>query len=358
MNVFIVGVGARTSVGMTAASSSAAVRAGISAFAEHPYMVDRAGEPMIVAKASYVPDEATGVERLAQLARPAALEALEVLRGLPGGTMPWIPLVVGLPAERPGLPASFDEVLAANLTQMLREFNSSPVVKVTPVGHAAGLIALEAGWENITNGRTDFCLAGGVDAYFAPDTLEWLDEQEQLHSTRNSWGFVPGEAAGFCLLASERAVRQYGLNALGRLLAVATEREEKLIKTATVCTGQGLSAAFRQVLPSLPAPDVKVDQIISDMNGEPYRADEFAFTMLRTSKHFARPGEFQTPADCWGDVGAASGPLFAVLAIAANSRGYSKGPYNLLWASSEGGQRSAALLYTEQAEGAHKNLWA
>jgi hypothetical protein len=47
-----------------------------------------------------------------------------------------------------------------------------------------------------------------------------------------------------------------------------------------------------------------------------------------------------------------------VLAIAANSRGYSKGPYNLLWASSEGGQRSAALLYTEQAEGAQKNLWA
>ena len=46
---YIVSLGASTPVGRDAWSSAAAVRAGVSAFAEHPYMDDTAGEPMIVA---------------------------------------------------------------------------------------------------------------------------------------------------------------------------------------------------------------------------------------------------------------------------------------------------------------------
>ena len=84
--------------------------------------------------------------------------------------------------------------------------------------------------------------------------------------------------------------------------------------------------------------------MICDLNGEPYRANELGFSITRLARRFAAPGEFLAPADCWGDVGAASGPLFAAIAIAAGARGYGRGPRNLLWASSEGGQRSAALL--------------
>ena len=51
-----------------------------------------------------------------------------------------------------------------------------------------------------------------------------------------------------------------------------------------------------------------------------------------------------TPASCWGDVGA-SGPLFGALAIASGLRGYAKGPRAMLWTSSEGGQRGAAILH-------------
>ena len=52
--VYFVGLGASTPVGRDALSSAAAVRAGISGFAEHPYMIDSAGEPMRAAIAPWL----------------------------------------------------------------------------------------------------------------------------------------------------------------------------------------------------------------------------------------------------------------------------------------------------------------
>ena len=50
----IVGLGASTAVGRDAWSSAAAVRAGISGFGEHPFMIDTAGNPMRVAAAPWL----------------------------------------------------------------------------------------------------------------------------------------------------------------------------------------------------------------------------------------------------------------------------------------------------------------
>jgi 3-oxoacyl-[acyl-carrier-protein] synthase-1 len=109
-----------------------------------------------------------------------------------------------------------------------------------------------------------------------------------------------------------------------------------------------LTKAILSVTEGFDKPDgPRIDDIIGDMNGEPYRADEYAFAIVRTSRRFVDAGTFQAPADCWGDVGAASGPLFAVLATAAASRGYARGPHTLLWTSSESGERTALVLYSE-----------
>lgn len=73
----------------------------------------------------------------------------------------------------------------------------------------------------------------------------------------------------------------------------------------------------------------KIDATLCDQNGEAYRADEFGFMLARTSEGFVNPADFEAPADCWGDVGAASGPLFVVLAAMAAKKGYAKGPRTL-----------------------------
>ena len=84
-----------------------------------------------------------------------------------------------------------------------------------------------------------------------------------------------------------------------------------------------------------------------DLNGEPYRADEFGFAALRTKESFESASDFVAPADCWGDVAAAGGPLHAMLAVAAASKGYAKGELAFAWASSEPGERAAALFATD-----------
>ena len=185
-----------------------------------------------------------------------------------------------------------------------------------PLGHAGGLWCMEQALSSLASGRCQACLVGGADSYMARETLEWLDNLDQLHSETTTWGFCPGEGAGFCLLATEEFASARGLPVDVEVLAAASAVEPNRIKTETVCLGQGLTAAFRTTLSAVPS-GIRFTHTISDMNGEPYRANEYGFAVLRSAARFSDDADFQTPADCWGDVGAASAPLFAVLATFA-----------------------------------------
>lgn len=344
--VYIIGVGACTSLGANAAASAAAVRAGISSFAEHPFMIDTAGNPMIVARAPYLIPDISGANRYLSLAIPAVEEALHSLHTL-NVNISDIPAIIGLPAERPGLPEGIDKQIVKAFSSITDVSKKLSQIETIQNGHSAGLMALEAGLHKLRKGIAEFCLIGGVDSYLEPETLEWLEACEQLHSAgemNNAWGFVPGEAAGFCLLASRNALLKYNISPLVEIMTVATAYEENLIKTDTVCLGIGLTDVFEQVLRTLPTSFSKIGNIVCDMNGEPYRADEYGFASLRVAEYFADTSDFVAPADCWGDVGAASGPLFINLARAAWQKGYANGPSALLWTSSESGERSAAIL--------------
>ena len=189
---------------------------------------------------------------------------------------------------------------------------------------------------------SDFGLVGGIDSYISGEALEWLESEEQLHTAANPWGFIPGEAAGFCLLATPAGLARLGTTPLLSLQRVALATESHVIKSDAVCTGLGLTAAILGVLEGLPEGS-KADDIICDLNGEPYRADEYGFAIPRIAERCRDAVAFQNPADCWGDIGAASAPLFVALAAAAAQKTAS-GSYTLVWNSSESGERAAALL--------------
>jgi 3-oxoacyl-[acyl-carrier-protein] synthase-1 len=277
------------------------------------------------------------------MANSAAMEALLPLtqskKSING-----LPLIVGLPPSRPGRPVDLDSELAQRFTSRLGGGTTLTAVRTIPTGHASGLAALEQAWRLIRSKEIELCLVGGVDSYDHPDTYEWLDEFEQLHSNSNTWGFIPGQAAGFVLLSSSDFADKHKLPNLGEVVQVALTREENLIKTDAVCLGEGLSSAVRQVCGALPADQRPIHQTYCDLNGERYRAAEFGYTLTRTGDSFADAGEYTAPADCWGDVGAASVPLFIGLAVAAGQKDYAIGPNTLIWASSESGERAAAVL--------------
>jgi 3-oxoacyl-[acyl-carrier-protein] synthase I len=348
--VCIVGIGAITSVGLDAVATAAAVRAGISGFQEHPYMINQEGEPYVLGMVPAIDPEINGVRRYIDLVTPAMMEALGPLQKL-SKEQQEIDVVLGLPEKRPGLPDDLAERLSDSLSSINTEHYRIKAVRTAYKGHAAGLMAMESACRLLAEGDCEFCLIGGVDSYIDPDTLDWIEDNEQLHIPSNAWGFIPGEAAAFCLLCSEITANRNLLPVQAQLLSAATALEKNCIKTETVCIGEGLTAAVREAIQALPE-GVKIDQTYCDQNGEAYRADEFGFMLARLSEHFVDPSEYIAPADCWGDVGTASGPLFVNLFCAAIEKKYSNGPITLLWASSEDGERAAMLLTTvaEQME--------
>jgi 3-oxoacyl-[acyl-carrier-protein] synthase-1 len=193
----------------------------------------------------------------------------------------------------------------------------------------------------------------GVESWIEPETMEWLEACDQLHGAgplNNAWGFIPGEAGAALLLMRESVVKSLNLQALACVMAVGSAHEPKRIKTQTVCIGEGLTAAFRDTLAALPAGALVTD-IYCDMNGEPYRADEFGFTALRTKEHFESLSDFQAPADCWGDVAAAGALLHLGLACVAAHKQYARGGYAFAWASAEMGERAAALVACAMPQG-------
>jgi 3-oxoacyl-[acyl-carrier-protein] synthase-1 len=341
--VCIVRVGARTPLGLNSQASAAAVRAAIGAIRQHPYFVDKTGEPMMVTMDSALSPDLEGVDRFYELALPAMNEALAPAVELKGIRLP-IPTFIGLPEKRPGRPNDLEAELSRRLESKF------PVqIRMIPNGHTSGLMALEEARRAIQDGEAEFCLAGGVDSYLEPETLEWLDAEKQLLSAENRSGLVPGEAASFILVTSTSIARRFHLSISAWIIGTATVLEEHKIKTDSVCIGAGLSDAIFRATQSLELPAEKVSAMICDLNGERYRSEEFTFAVLRTQAVFDDANDFLTPADCCGDVGAASGMLFANLAIESGQRGYSKGTRILLWTSSEGGERGATVLQISNA---------
>lgn len=356
-SVDIVSVGARTPVGMTADAAAASVRAGITRLSEHPYMIDQLGGPMPAAIDPRLEPSLTGPGRLLALAETALRETCETLAAAPSARLR-VPLYLALPEVRPGFTMRDVRAVQSGLARLGALPLDIVEVTVLPQGHAAGLAALDVAVRRIRDDVFIACLVGGVDSYFHADTMEWLDANRQLVGAVSRSGFVPGEGAGFCLLMSDRLRTRIGLLSLARVASVAVGRETKLIKTSAMCFGEGLTATVREALGDLKSTPRAIDEIICDINTERYRGEEWGFVCLRLALTFDDPTGYLAPADCWGDVGAASGPLFAMLACRAAARGAAKGPRTMLWASSEGGLRGAAILETDSTvSGISRRIW-
>ena len=202
IGISVLALGASTPVGRDAASSAAAVRAGVSGLTQHPYMIDTAGEPMRVAMAPWLEADMPVGHRMQSLLWPAVEQSLGALDPSRGPLRTGIALA--LPAPRPGRPEELESQLREALEERYAGVFSA--VAVLPTGHAGGFAGLHAACQKLQEGALDACVVAGVESYLDADTLEWLESTEQFHGAgalNNAWGFIPGEAAGACLVARD-----------------------------------------------------------------------------------------------------------------------------------------------------------
>jgi len=336
----IVAWGSRTPLGLRAAPSAAAVRAHMSAVRAHPYFVDLAGDAVPAAFDRALDPTLCGGPRMLQLALPALKEC--IASAADAGRQRRVALFLALPALRPGFSRDDTDALVGALVRASGDFVTFSSVTTACEGHAGGLSLMASARAALARQTADACVVGGVESYMHPDTIEWLLGHRQLVSSESRSGFVPGEGAAFCVLCPEPTRRSVAPCA--RLAATAVGSESRLIKTNDVCLGDGLSDVLLRALSQTRSSARLVDSIICDVNGERYRGEEWGFACLRVAEYLTDPTAYLGPADCWGDMGAASGPLFVVLACESAARAYAPGPSVLLWAGSESGLRAAVTL--------------
>lgn len=337
----IVGCGARTVVGLRAWTTAAAVRAGISRLGFHPELLDKHGDELRVAMDSKLDASLEGVDRMRVLAEWPLAEACEPVAPF----LSRAAVFLGLPEARPGWSADAGLPLARDVVGKVAPGIPLDRVVALSRGHAAALMGMAQAIEALRAGDCDVAIVGGVDSYLDTDTLEWLDDNGQIHNDRDSRSsFVPGEGAGFVALASSRWCRAQRVPVLARVVGIGLAEEPNRIKSETVCTGDGLSRAVREATQGLSLPAEKIGDTFSDLNGERYRSEEFAFAALRNPHPFLDANRFAAPADSWGDVGAASGALLTICAVASLMKRYARTDRVMVIAGSEGGLRGALVL--------------
>ncbi|MBN2530752.1 MAG: hypothetical protein JXR76_30470 [Deltaproteobacteria bacterium] len=342
-HLHIVAISARTPLGLNAKASAAAVRAGIDGIIEHPFMTNNAGDPIPAIIDREINPALFGAERLSALAIPA-IDALCAELAQLEKSFDKVPLLIGLPEFRPGWNAKCLAVFKRAIQNQNVGFDWQDTIELFPNGHAAGIIALKRAQDIILSGRSKLCIVGGVDSYFDPDTIDWLDENRRIIGENRRSAFIPGEGAGFLAVVGQELAFRFRNQSPAQIRAIGLAKEDKLINTDTICLGEGLTTAVRDALAPLSMPRDMIDVVYCDVNGERYRSEEWAFTVLKNPHTFKDPAGHELVSTYLGDVSAASAPLFIMLAMRSGQRGYAKGQRHLVWSSSNTGERSAVVF--------------
>lgn len=349
----IIGAGAQTSIGFNLPMTAACVRCGMNRFALSEYLRDReCGEPISLALLKALPEELFAFDRMKVLAIAAAKEALapwlKILSSRQGANYK-IPVIISVPPVRPGFHEGEGKRLIQEIIKELPIKPDEPRCGMLDTGHEGGLAALGYAVDLLRNDAIPACLIGGVDCYKDIDTLHWIESLGRLKKADQPHGFLPGEGSGFILVCSKKIATYYQLKGFCEIMQIGRAIEPKPWYLNNPTIGEGLTKALQQVLKLEGSKGYKADVTYSDLNGESWRADEWGYAYLRTAKYHGEPLDIKHPADCWGDVGAASGTLLVGVACDEFSRHRHAKKTALIWSASDTRTwRSACLLHKIQ----------
>jgi 3-oxoacyl-[acyl-carrier-protein] synthase-1 len=339
----VIGLGARTPTGLQADSSAIATYAGISGITEHPYMVDKAGDPFMVSMDQTL-NEHGRIERMFALAA-SALE--EVVSSMPVAPEESLSIYLGLPELGEFFAQSMVDALCQRLETHLLSV-CRPVVIPVPEGNASAILAMQQAISAMGNGVFDCCIVGGVDCLLDPDILEPMDDAGSIASATNRWGFPPGEGAAMLAICSREFAQQKCASPIASIVSLGIAYEPNSIEADAICTGQGLAKAMRE---AVTVAGVPITKQYCDINGERYREDEFSYAILRLpSSFFVNAADYLAPADCWGHTGAATGALLALLSLSCHRRCFDTGNWPMIWCGSNNGHRAAMVLHLFSGE--------
>lgn len=345
--VYVAGIGMFTPVGFDAASTAAAVRAGVSGYLESdllnkkidPITLARIPEdalPSICEKLSLTDGLTARQVRLLRILTPALNEVMEQYN-----MQESLPLFFACPEALPNRPApSGDHFLEFIMTQTDSNLNK-PMSRTFATGRAGGLQAINMAFKYFESTGNAFALVGGADTFIDLHWLRTLDNDDRIKADGVRDGFVPGEAAGFLLLANEQGMRILGRQNSVSLSPPGLATESGHRYSEEPYRGDGLAAAFRLAISQ--GEGSAIQTVFASLNGENFGAKEFGVAQLRNKSAFVSDLKLEHPADCFGDIGAAFAPVMIGLAAIGMQNGYARGP-SLVYCAAEQQHRAAMYM--------------
>lgn len=338
----ITAVNCISSVGHDAAITAAAVRAGISRFREYEKYPDREGNPVTVAQINGIKDGGDTIDRMAEAAR-LCLE--DLLNGYFPENAPSqlnCHLYLGAASEkRPG--PRYEDSCSGPLTGNLKNRAKTPSIETVPLGNAAMQNAVAQAGKLIESNPAAVCIVGCIDSLLRPSTLNWFEHAGRLKSASygRQHGLIAGEAVCFMIIEDLARARQAGRTVLARITGLGLAEDPEPHALSGSGRGDGLSEACRAALSG--KADRGICTVFGDLNGENCRAMEWCIAERRCFSGNTPFHEFWTPANCYGDIGAASGAVMAAVAAQGFFRKWLQGPV-LIFCSDDYGSCGAMVL--------------
>jgi len=341
--MYVASSGMVCSVGLSAESACAAIRAGIANFDELPYR-DNQGEPIVGA---VVPGLDPRLDRRRRLLAMSSAAVADCLDGQSPISSAGIPLFLCLAEEqRPGGGAAMaSQIIDGVQAELQIDFHPTLSRAVTR-GHASAFAALGMIRQLLSRPEIPACLLCGVDSYINASSLLWLDENSRLKTALNHHGLIPGEAAAAVLLKktpeTASAVQVIGLG---------FDLEKSHVLSEEPLLGLGLSSAARNALAEAEVGLHEIDWRVSDLSGEQYGFKELtlvASRLIRVVRQESQP--LWHGAQSLGEIGAAAGVAQLIMVERAFRQGYACGEKVICLTSSVSGDRAAAVLQGQASQ--------
>lgn len=212
-------------------------------------------------------------------------------------------------------------------------------------GGAVLATALQRAMELMGSRTVERCIVGAIDTYVHGRPLEVVRGLGLVRSPNVATGFFPGEAAAFLLLERPDAARLRGARVQAVLRASATAQEPfhrfSGVTPAGAALFEAIAACARQAAPGLR----DVARALVSLNGDDFRAMDFGNTLVRLGNAgLSTAFGHVFPAEHFGELGAATGPVAVCLGVRALARGYAGGRCILGALLSDDMSRGAFLL--------------
>ena len=348
----VVGVGACTSVGLTARHTAFLLRAGAVGFHEAP-LLDMNDEPVSIGSVPTLAPTSVGAERVLDLATRAAEEALEAVGDVVSSLR--LKVVVGLDEAlargAPGTTSSAEDVGRA-LRARLTPRQATVAVETIATGGAGVALHLPGVCEELAANKVDLVLLGGAHSDYDPVVVRRLSHEGRLFGPGKVNGVLPGESAGFLLLASPSLANRQRWPVRARLHSVGRGFEKaRPDNDEPAFEALGLTVAVRTAGAALEADRLRAGWVLTDMTAEAHRVNEWQAMFARTQRYWCEPEWIDAHAHKLGRLGAAAMPVQVAIAATSWRHGFAPHAIALSTVGSHSGERAATVWSAPPARG-------